>query len=64
MPKNQDKTLNENAPFTLADLEEHGVTIPAPTPTATSVPNPWQPTSNGAASAAPRAADSADSPSD
>ena len=64
MPKNQDKTLNKYAPFTPADLEEHGVTIPAPTPTATSVPNPWQPTSNGAAPAAPQAADSADSASD
>lgn len=29
-------------------LEEKGVTIPVPTPTATSVPNPWKPPANQA----------------
>jgi hypothetical protein len=33
------------------NLEEHGVTIPAPTPTAISIPNPWKPSSNGSHSA-------------
>jgi hypothetical protein len=30
-------------------LEEHGVSIPAPTPTAISIPNPWRPVTDGAA---------------
>ncbi|HVO54507.1 MAG TPA: hypothetical protein VMT37_08850 [Solirubrobacterales bacterium] len=30
-------------------LEEHGVTIPAPTPTSISIPNPWKPPQDGAA---------------
>jgi hypothetical protein len=27
-------------------LEEHGVSIPAPTPTSINIPNPWKPASS------------------
>lgn len=36
----------------LNDLEEHGVTIPAPVPTAINVPNPFEPNADGSGNGA------------
>lgn len=38
-------------------LEEHGVSIPAPTPTSINIPNPWKPSKNGGGQDQAKAAD-------
>jgi len=51
-------------------IEEHGVTIPVPTPTAVDIPNPWKPAANGGrspqqspAAAAPESSSGPNTPS-
>lgn len=45
------------------DIEEHGISIPAPMPAATSVPNPWRPQVNGNAPAPGQSDNGSDSSS-
>jgi hypothetical protein len=51
MAEKTDKPLPET--LDPSDLEEHGVTIPVPTPTGINIPNPWKPAPNGTPSADP-----------
>jgi len=45
-------------------LEEHGITIPVPTPTAIQIPNPWKPSAANGVPMSSDAPPSAQAPRD